>query len=259
MNHFGTRRWRGEPGKSGERGPPGLSGIDILCQIFWPQMNRWLQDNQMVSYYFDTETSGWIIENDKIVAIKNQINNEWNGYLFSGEKYGKLVREFNRYFLQFDKEIYRIGDKVFPFGRPMYKTLIILNFKRPDTPDKEVLITDKHGYRQVYLYKGEVYFACDAQIMKFRYFPGRWNTVFLELNDNRHMKSFFSVNIYQVNAFNIGGPATDGFFYIGGWKGDNFFKGQIGRIDIYHKLMDDQEIFPRDILTKYIYSNFQYK
>ena len=256
MNHFGTRRWRGEPGRSGEIGPPGPPGINVLCRIFWPQINQWLQENQTVSYYFNTRTSGWIMKKGEITAIKNQINNEWNGYLSYGDAFGTLVSEFGQFSLEFKKEIYKIGTKLFPFGRPSYKTIIILNFKRSGSTEKEVILTDKLGYRQIYLYEGKVYFVCDDQIMSFRYVSGRWNTIYTELNDDKEMDSYFSVNCNRPKSFKIRKPAEDNFLYIGGWKAGDFFKGTIARIDLYFQYMDDAERFPRNLLNKYIYSNF---
>ena len=260
MNKFANRRSQGPAGKTGDTGPIGPPGIDVLCQFFWPQLQEWITKNQTVAYYFDTRTSGFVIEKDKIVAIRNQTGTTWNGYLSYGDKFGELISEYGHLSLQFNQEIYKIGKELFPFGRSMHKLMIILNFKRKSSvPGKEIILSDKMGYRQIYLHDNYVYFVCDDQTMKFRYVQGKWNAVFIECNDNRSMDSFFAVNCSKRQTFSIRAAAPDNYLYIGGLKSDNFFKGAIGRLEILHQPINEREIFPKLLMDKYIFNKFVYQ
>ena len=132
----GSKGEAGPKGEPGERGPTG--GMSLV--FFTETIVEALTKNMVLSYYFKTKESGFIMEGGKATGIKNQIDQNSSYKAIADTVVGQVTKyqTVDQYYLNFKKEIYQIkGDFDYCLAiTPPTKSIIMLNFKISKWPDK---------------------------------------------------------------------------------------------------------------------------
>ena len=249
----GEKGARGEEGSPGEKGDKGDSGpIDIY--FFGPQIVEWFSKSMTFSCYFDTETSGIVSDRGHRVGIKDQVNQR-DAMIRKGQV-GQMIHlpRSGKYALEFTNEMYTIKNVRLVEGLHS-KAIVIMNFKTESWPsDIQNILSNDSGTRRIYLKGVNLVVDC-GEAVSLPYDLHDWNTLFLELNNVEDRIGMFQLNNkskpIKVSPTQTGAPQL----HFGGWK-DQYFKGAISRLDIFHHPEMSKENLPAELRKLYIFKKF---
>ncbi len=235
VNVFGQSSNKGPPGERGEKG----DGLPTL--FFTKTITDSFEKEMTLSYYFDTEKSGLLIEHDKAVGLKNQVDKTRNAL----GTVGKMIKYpgCGKYSLKFTNEIYEVKGKTSLSLAEGMKSIIILNFK-VDEPNKGYIFSTNMRTRQLYIDGHNIVLDCRKGKISLPYNIHRWNLVYIELNNplEGEMDSIFRVNEKNGVLRILSHESKDDTLYIGGMDG-LYFQGQIGRFDTFEHICDENDIY----------------
>lgn len=247
VNVFGQSDSVGPAGKKGDKGDNGDSGFSIT--FFWKQLLKWFNEILSLSFYFDTETSGIIIEHGKKVGMKNQVTKK-NAKALTNVGSMIKIDYSGKYALEFKNTVYKV-EHIDWAASETQKSILIFAFKVPTfVTNKQYIfhtMNKDEVNRAVYIENTELVIQTSS-LTKVPYRSDSWNICYIEYGKesnywiNGNTGTFETIHVAQ----------TDYNLFIGG-KDGHTFNGTIARIDFYTERHDHEGILPvgiRDIIIE---------
>ena len=234
-------------GKKGDKGDTGDSGFSII--FFSKQLLKWFNEILILSFYFDTETSGILIEDEKRVGIKNQVTNK-NAKALTHVGSMSKIDISGKYALEFKNTVYKVENIDWAFSNTQ-KSILIFAFKVPTfVTNKQYIFHTMNKdeiNRAVYIENADLVIQTSS-LTKVPYRSDSWNICYIEYGKesnywiNENTGTFQTIHIVE----------TDYNLLIGG-KDENTFNGIIARIDFYSERHVHEGFLPvgiRDIIIE---------
>ena len=215
----------------------GKDGLLSLVKWFEPLIYEWWKKVELISFYFENETDGFVYDKNKTpIGLKNFATGTSGNAQYPVETLTKLFSQY--YALQFNRSLYIVVNIDFCYGDFM-KAVLLVSFKISKLPKtSQTICTTEDASRGVTVKLQHLSILNgEKSSVKVPYKFGEWNTLYVVWNTN-------GTSHFQIND-TTGHFRTEPvqsyaslFLYLGAngtrsGVGTNFFRGEIAKFDFY--------------------------
>ena len=157
----------------------GRDGLLSLVKWFEPLICEWWKRVELVSFYFEKETDGFLYDRDKTpIGLKNFAIGSSGNAQYPVENLSKLFSEY--YALQFSRSLYIVVNIDFAYGDFM-KAILLVSFKVTKLPKtSQTICTAEDASRGVTIKNDQLSILNGKQsCVKAPYKVGEWNTLYV--------------------------------------------------------------------------------